>query len=459
MSANVPNAPEKPVQYSELRDGDIDQLFASFKDFSEIALAVSGGADSTCLLIAFHDWVSRNNWDGTCEVLTVDHQLRPESSQETGFVQDLCNSLGIPCFVLKWKSEKPASGLQEAARDARYQLIADHLSQSGSEAVVLAHHLDDQAETFLDRLTRGSGIYGLGAMAPDEPNGPAGLRLIRPFLDVPKESLIATLEARNQSWCEDPSNQDHKYKRSRLRKISGLLAEEGLSTKRIATTARQLRRTRAAIESVLAHIFFDHVEEHPAGPLRIQKHVFTAQAEEFRLRLLILMIERVTGRSHLPKLRKIEALDQWILAQKNGRQTLGGAMLEIKRDAILVWKEVGRARPATLEAISGSGCWDNRFLYRIGALDANYLNETELCLGPLYNAPVDRQSLPWPKGWPKEAFECSPVFWTGNGAVCVRSAASLFWQDTYGGQCDITLQRIPFPPKLAGNYRTDLEGS
>lgn len=459
MSANVPSVPKEPDQPLELRGGDIDQLFTPLNDFSKIALAVSGGADSICLLLAFHDWASRSGWDGTCEVLTVDHQLRSESREEAGFVKRLSSTLGIPCFVLDWSGEKPSSGVQEAARNARYQLMASHIAVSGSEVIVLAHHLDDQAETFLDRLTRGSGISGLSAMAPDEPFGPHGLRLIRPFLEVPKDRLVATLKARNQAWREDPSNQDEKYKRSRLRKISNGLKEEGLSAERIAATARQLRRSRAALESMLAHIFFDHVEEHPAGPLRVQMQSYQGLAEEFRLRLLILMIERTTGRLHQPKLRKIEALDQRILAENSGRQTLGGAVIASNQDTVFIWKEVGREPPEALLEVTGSGCWDNRFFYRIETGDAQNSHRQPLSLGPLFRAPVDRQLVVWPQGWPKDAFECAPVFWVGKSPLCVQSDASLIGQDTNRPSQDITLQRIPVPPKLAGNYRTDLEGT
>ncbi len=459
MSAKVPNVLDDQGQPLKLSDGEIDQLFAPLKSFSKIALAVSGGADSICLLLTFNEWKSRSHWAGSCEVLTVDHQLRAESRSEAGFVETLSEELGNPVFVLSWVDEKPSSGVQEAARDARYKLMANHLAQSRSEVVVLAHHLDDQAETFLDRLTRGSGVFGLSAMAPDEQNGPENLRLLRPFLEVPKSRLVKTLEDRGQPWCEDPSNGDLKYKRSRLRQIAEHLSAEGLTPHRIATTAKQLRRTRAALESVLAHIFFDHVEEHSAGPNRLAKDAYKEQPEEFRLRLLILMIERVTGRIHQPKLRKIEALDRWIMADGKGRQTLGGTVLDVSRDRITAWKEVGRIPPKILDGVSGSGCWDNRFNYFIGSENTGMEGVLPLCLGPLFNAPIDRQTVPWPQGWPKEAFDCSPVFWTDKGPVQVRSAASLVWQNSYREMIDIGIQRVPFPQKMAGNYRSDLEGT
>ncbi len=455
----MPSVPNQPDPFSGLTDQEIDQLFHSVNDFSKIALAVSGGGDSVCLLIAFCEWRLRGNWNGVCEVMVVDHQLRPESAEEAQFVWELSEQHGLHCHILKWTDNNPDTGLQVAARDARYQLIAKQTAVSSFEIVLLAHHLDDQAETFLDRLTRGSGLNGLGAMASDEHEGPAGLRLLRPFLGVPKSRLLATLEDRGQKWFEDPSNKNLKYKRSRLRSISSSLAEEGLSPSRIATTARQLRRAREALEAVLAELFRRHVEEHSAGPVKISTLMFRAQSEEFRLRLLILMIERVTGRVHQPKLRKIEALDHWILNNKVGRQTLGGAVLEMKRDTLFVWKEIGRSPPVVLENLCGEGKWDARFLFDVQATEGAPPNGMTVSLGPLFNAPVDRRQVSWPNGWPKEAFESAPVFWIGNGPVGVRSAASLIWHDARHGGCKISLQRIPVPAKMAGNYRTDLEGS
>jgi len=459
MNANVPSVPDRPGDRNPLQADDISQLFLPLNSFSKIALAVSGGADSTCLLVTFADWRVRSGWTGQCEVLTVDHQLRPESRQEACFVQALCAASGLPCTVLDWSGEKPSSGVQEAARDARYRLIADHIATSGAEVLLVAHHRDDQAETFLDRLTRGSGLAGLSSMAQDERNGPFGLRLIRPFLDVPKEQLIATLKDREQRWCEDASNANLKYKRSRLRTISSLLAAEGLSADRISTTVRQLRRARTALDAALAQIFMEHVEEHSAGPLRINSLAYSDQAEEFRLRLLIAMIERVTGQAHQPKLRQIEALDQWILSQKTGRKPLGGAMFELKDPAILVWKEVGREAPVTLEKVTGTGSWDNRFIYTVGSDEDVQSDGKGLCLGPLCCAPVNRKVMVWPDGWPKEAFDCSPVFWSGSCPVRVRPVAPLIWHDKSGGVRDISLQRIPVPPKFGGNYRMDLEES
>ncbi|MEP3049157.1 MAG: tRNA lysidine(34) synthetase TilS [Roseibium sp.] len=448
----MPNAPELRIEPAGLSASEIDQLFAPLKPFDRIALAVSGGSDSICLLRLFHDWHTRSGWSGACEVLTVDHGLRLESVEETIFVQELSISLGYACSILRWSDGKPQTGVQEAARQARYRLFAKHMSASGTEALVLAHHKDDQAETFLDRLTRGSGVFGLGAMSVDERGGAEGLRLLRPLLDVSKARLVESLKLRNQPWCEDPSNDSTKYKRSRLRKIAGLLADEGFSQDRILTTVRQMRRTRNALEFVLADTFTRLVEDHPAGPLRLAMDAFRKLPEEIRLRLLVLVIQRVTGKPYLPRLKKIEALDRNILSQKKVRQTFGGAVVERDDKHLCVWKEAGRSPPTTLVDVSGCGTWDDRFDFDVKPSNQKTSGCGVLMLGILRNAPVKQRDWPVLQGWPKEAFASSPVFWCSNGILSIDSESALFITGAVVEPFVIKLNRIPFPPNLAGNY-------
>ncbi|MEP5638180.1 MAG: tRNA lysidine(34) synthetase TilS [Roseibium sp.] len=456
MNANVPNAPELPVGPKELSTDEIDQLFAPLKSFSRLALAVSGGADSICLLLLFNDWHSRSGWIGKCEVLTVDHGLRPESAQEAAFVQELSTRFGYTSEKLTWSGEKPSTGVQETARQVRYRLFAKQMSVSNSEILVLAHHKNDQAETFLDRLTRGSGVFGLSAMSADERNGPEGLRLMRPLLDVPKARLKDTLKAREQNWCDDPSNEDHKYKRSRLRNIAGLLEDEGLSQDRIATTVRQMRRMRTALEFVLVETFKRLVEEHPAGPARLAVNSFQTLPEEIRLRLLIMAIERVTGGAVSPRLKKLETLDQIILSAQKVRQTFGGAVLERDDSLLWIWKEAGRCSPKTLVDVSGKGTWDNRFLYEATLPDTGSNEMGTITLGPLKDSPIIRRKLGVVEGWPKDAFSCSPVFWINDKVVSTEVFSSLKYAGEQIESPVVKLTRIPFLPDLAGNYSNDL---
>jgi tRNA(Ile)-lysidine synthase len=451
----VRSAPDGPVEPHGLPDDRVDTLFFCLKSFSNLALAVSGGADSLCLLILFDEWRRRNRWPGTAEILCVDHGLRPESALEAEFVAKAAAARGLSFRLLRWAGDKPGSNVQEEARRARYRLMAGRMRESGAEVLVLAHHLDDQAETFLDRLTRGSGVSGLSAMAADEPDGPSGLRLLRPLLEVPKQQLEATLSARRVDWCSDPSNNDPKYKRSRLRALMALLAGEGLSAERIARTARNIRRAREALDATARDLAARHVEEHEAGPLRLDRNVYRAIAEEFRLRLLTYLASRATGVPPRLRLEKLEALDQRLMSGGKGRHTLAGALFEMGSDTIWCWREPGRIPPETISHLRGTGLWDNRFRYHVPEGDDQSASTGSLTLGPLSASPASPGQIDWPQGWPRVAFDCAPAIWAEDELVLstfvhVRSAVG----DIFRGK-GLELVRLPAAGKLMANLLED----
>jgi len=448
----VRNAPERPVEPQGLPAHEVDLLFQPLTAFSRLALAVSGGADSLSLLVLFSEWRQRSGWSGVAEVLTVDHGLRPESAGEASFVSNRAETYGLPCAILRWQGEKPSRNIQEDARRARYRLIAAHMARSGAEALVLGHHLHDQAETFLDRLTRGSGLTGLGAMAPDEQDGPEGLRLLRPLLSIPRERLAASLEDRGLSWCTDPSNSDPKYKRSRLRRVLPLLEAEGLSAERIAETARQIKRAREALDAIVRQTAETRIENHPAGPLRLPGGVYRGLAEELRLRLLTFMIWRITGDRPRLRLRKLENLDRELMSGSSCRHSLAGALFETGGSWLWGWKEAGRAPPETLVDPDGPGVWDRRYRYRPSGPGRRMPSGQDIRLGPLCSAPLTSSDILWPSGWPKDAFSCSPVVWNASGEVffCSVPVASAGIENA--GEAALELERLPIPGRLTVNY-------
>src|SRR4029079_14189166 len=156
-------------------------------------------------------------------------------------VARLAHKLKIAHRTLRWNGRKPATGLQEAARGARYRLLGDAARKAGAAHIVTAHTLDDQAETVLIRMTRGSGVTGLGAMArlAPLPSGAArAITLVRPLLDIPKFRLIATLRAAKIPYADDPSNRDPRFTRVRLRTLMGALAQAGLDTRSLCQPAQ-----------------------------------------------------------------------------------------------------------------------------------------------------------------------------------------------------------------------------
>ncbi len=444
------NVPDRPVEPLGLPADEIDGLFSGLTPFSRLALAVSGGADSLTLLILFSEWKRRTHWQGTAEVLCVDHGLRPESASEADFVASVSATHGLPCTILRWEGDKPSGNLQEEARAARYRLIARHMEARGLQALLLAHHLDDQAETFLDRLTRGSGLSGLAAMAQDEFDGPFGLRLLRPFLGVPRARLEASLRARGQSWCEDPSNRDPKYKRSRVRRIMDLLAGEGLTPERIAQTAGHLRHAREALEETALELYGRLVVDHPAGPVKLAREAFRSVAPDLRLRLLCLVIGRVTGRRLHLRFQKLKVLDEALMGGSGSRQTFAGCLFAAGEDTIWAWREPGRVPPDTITVQTDGRVWDNR--YRIAAAGvAEDGGVPALLLGPLFQAPLSGKDVAWPDGWPRQAFDCAPVLWTEDGGVVGSSVTAELGLDRFGRRAGFDLVRVPVRAKTDGN--------
>ena len=195
-------------------------------------IAVSGGPDSTALLVLASRWVRRQKKRSPKFIaVTVDHGLRPQAAAEAAAVKRLARNLGVAHTTLRWREKKPKSGLQDAARVARYRLLAQAAKRAGCAHVMTAHTLDDQAETVLFRLARGSGLTGLAGMATTSllPVGDSEIFLLRPLLHIPKLRLVETLRAAGIAYADDPSNSDPRFTRARLRALMPALRVRGLT--------------------------------------------------------------------------------------------------------------------------------------------------------------------------------------------------------------------------------------
>ena len=178
-----------PVTLSEA-----ETLLAPLSHFPRVALAVSGGPDSVALMQLAARWREAKGGNPELTVLTVDHGLRASSRGEAELVGRMAAALGLPHAILTWNNEGArTAGLQARARAARYDLMAAYCHANDIAALVTAHTIDDQAETFLMRLKRGSGLDGLAAIP--ECGVWAAIAVLRPLLDVTKARLMATLDA------------------------------------------------------------------------------------------------------------------------------------------------------------------------------------------------------------------------------------------------------------------------
>src|SRR6266481_6708700 len=235
--------------HSPISTQDAKELFADFKAAPAIVIAVSGGPDSVALMWLMARW-RRNFASGPRLVaVTVDHGLRAEAAHEARNVKRLARVLDLPHRTMRWAGDKPKTGLPAAARAARYRLLAQAARTVGATHNLTAHTRDDQAETLLMRLLRGSGIAGLAAMARQSERD--GLWLARPLLDISKSQLIATLRKAKVGFAEDPTNRDTSFTRPRLRTLMPVLAAEGGDTRNLVRLASRLARANAAVEALV----------------------------------------------------------------------------------------------------------------------------------------------------------------------------------------------------------------
>lgn len=336
-----------------------DALLAPFAGLKKIALAVSGGADSVALMRLFAAWRAARRKGPEIHVFTVDHGLRLEAAREAAQVGRWAGALGLKHRTLAWAGEKPARNVQALARAARYRLMAEACHGGDIGVLVTAHHLEDQAETVLLRLARGSGVDGLAAMGPE--SRLYGVTVARPLLDMPRARLRATLEATGQAWIDDPSNEDARYARVRMRALQETLSEVGLTPARLAATARRMARARAALEAAADYLAGEAVQLDPAGYCRLELAPLAGAPEETALRLLARLVMAVGGQGYRPRLERLERLHA-MLKCGEGAATLGGCRIAANGGAALIWREAGRAAPCEMDLPPGSSAlWDGRF--------------------------------------------------------------------------------------------------
>jgi tRNA(Ile)-lysidine synthase len=321
-------------------------LFAGWRDAATLVLAVSGGPDSVALMWLAARWRKGFAKGPRLIAVTIDHGLRKEAAHEAREVKRLARQLDIEHRTLRWTGDKPRQGVPAAARDARYRLLAQAARAARAMHVLTAHTRDDQAETLLMRLLRGSGIAGLSAMARESERD--GILLVRPFLDVPKSRLIATLNKAKVGFADDPTNRDIAFTRPRLRALLPLLAAEGGDARGLARLASRLARANEAVE-VLA----DGAERYlvlandPSRP-GFDARAFARLPDEIRLRLLRRNLDRV-GHEGPAELGKVEALlatlDRAIVGGRSLKTTLAGAVVSLARDRIRITPAPKRRQP------------------------------------------------------------------------------------------------------------------
>ena len=335
---------------SGLSAADIDALFASLEGYDKLGLAVSGGPDSLALMLIAAQWARGR--DKQLFVYTVDHALRPEAAQEVEMVVREATALGLPSRALRWEGNKPSTGIQAAARAARYRLMADAMAKDGVEVLLTAHHLGDQAETVLMRLAHGSGIDGLRGM--DRVAFVEGCEVIRPLLSVRPEVLREIVAQSGLLPASDPSNTDTAYERVRWRLMLPSLEAQGITLERLGTLARRLHEASDLIHSEVEANYPRIVVPLSGASMELNAGRLAALNPAVASALLGTVLALVAGDRRSPPLGPLEVLTRRL--QRGDRlkgQTLHGCLVSSDGDSILVRREPPRqaARKATKAVI------------------------------------------------------------------------------------------------------------
>ncbi|WP_425092692.1 tRNA lysidine(34) synthetase TilS [Tropicimonas sp. S265A] len=318
---------------------------------SKIGVAVSGGSDSVAVLHLVAEWAGLN--DVSVHAATVDHGLRASSADEAKSVCDIARGLGVPHRTLGWSGWDGTGNLQDQAREARQLLLADWARTMGLEAVLLGHTQDDQAETFLMRLARGSGVDGLAAMA--EARRAHGTLWMRPVLARTRDELKSWLVARGVDWVDDPSNEDLKFERVRFRKAADELAALGLDPARLAATATAMARAKTAL---LARALSSarKLAKVSSGVLVLDRDGLSELEEDTRFRLLAHALQWTSNQPYRPRYASL--VRTWEQVQAGQASTLHGCQLIPRRAQLFIARELAAVAECH---VSGEQVWDERW--------------------------------------------------------------------------------------------------
>jgi len=372
----------------------------------KIGLAVSGGGDSMALLYLMDEWASQNQQK--LYVATVDHGLRKESASEAKIVETECKKLNIECKILKWNGWNKVGNLLDAARNARNELIGEWADELRLNSVATGHTADDQAETFLLRLARGSGVDGLSGMAPF--GYKKAMLWFRPILAYRRSDLRAFLSYKGIKWVDDPSNEDTRFERIKMRQAQNMLDNLGLTVDRLVETADKMATARSALELLTKRCAENVTSLTILGTVKLDVKAFSLLPLELRYRLIAHVLKWVSGSKYRPRFNSlIESSNRLSIGKDH---TLMGC--HIISDGIFaeVCREVSK-----IESIKDfSKPFDNKWVL------TNNISYDGLVIGPL-----GEEGLLQCEGWRKLKFSRislmgSPAIWKDNVLIAAPMA-------------------------------------
>ena len=356
--------------------------------------------------------------------VTVDHGLREDSAAEAEEVANWAKSAGVPHTILKWESERKLSNLQSQARDARYGLIGDWMKALGLSQLLTGHTQDDQAETLLIRLTRGSGLEGLSGMstrARFPTSQHRDLTLLRPLLSFPHKRLVATLQACGQTWFEDPGNSNPKFQRTKMRALAPVLSDVGIPPEKLSGAMAHLRRANDYIRAQSAEFVRHAVTFEAWGYALLSTVAFREVHAEIGLRTLARLLQVVGGSAYPPEFDSVRDLLEWLVKDANPRgRTLGGCRLARREPGTVLLareEELLLAEAPMVGLVSRqSTVWDRRF--EISLTEKSFEGSLEVRALGLEGLQQIPKGLASPTVEPGRVGRSLPGIWQGQQLVC-----------------------------------------
>jgi tRNA(Ile)-lysidine synthase len=381
----------------------VTEFLHSLSKPAHILVAISGGSDSTGLLVALAERLKSSPYeDITLSAATIDHGLRASAADEARGVTALCASRGISHFVRRWEGEKPLTGIMAAAREARYQLLADLAAEISANVIVTAHTMDDQRETMVmrgkRRLEDGSGTGIADAMLFDR-----RVWIVRPFLACRRTVIRAYLEAHGLAWLDDPSNEDMNYERVRTRRE--------LEGTPMADAPMDGGGDRAALSVRAAAWLDDCATIHAQAVCVIERAGLSADRAVVAYALSHLAAV-FGGRAYAPGRAQMERVLEFVNGESPGRRTVGGVVFDLRRDGLYLMRESRNIAPLLLSP-GAKGTWDGRF--EIGNSDETTVRVIAAGADNMASFPANM-----PKGVALRARAAMPLVVTEGGA---RAAA------------------------------------
>ena len=329
----------------------MERILERFRNGDHLALAVSGGSDSIAML---HLALAERP-PSQLVVLTVDHGLRPESRAEVQQVAQWCDALGVEHHILTWDGEKPRTGIQAKARTARYDVMTRWCRENRILTLLTAHTMDDQAETVVMRLARTQSNKSLAGIWPETKWN--GVRVVRPLLQQRRAALRDMLRSKNIFWLDDPGNENEAFERVRVRKA---MADADVVA--LAAKADAARHEVLALQTQARDFLSARSDISPLGLVTLRRDHLRDVSPDLAAEVLSMAVA-LAGGGHVVDPDQVSHLTQRVLGSTLFRMTLGGAVIAVRKAAVLVGREAGRIGDGLARVDETGGIhWDGRFL-------------------------------------------------------------------------------------------------